>query len=274
MSDCIEARPGVGVELHVEGNGAETIVMVHGWPDTYRLWDRQVEALRARYRCVRFTLPGFDDPGARHVYSLDELSGLLRRIVEHVSPNRPVTLLLHDWGCVFGYEFCMRHPQLVARVIGVDVGDPQSLQRAAAPREKLMALSYQMALALAWKIGGPAGDRLTRSTARAVRCRTPPAQIHAWMNWPYPGFWFGARKYRTALQAFRPACPTLFIFGRRKPVMFHAPDWAQELAQREGNQVEGFDTSHWVMVEQPERFNQVVGDWLSRTADPAPAAPK
>ena len=70
------AQPEVnirGVEVHLEGAGAETIVMVHGWPDTYRLWDRQVEALKDRYRCVRFTLPGFDKKEPRNAYTLDEL---------------------------------------------------------------------------------------------------------------------------------------------------------------------------------------------------------
>jgi pimeloyl-ACP methyl ester carboxylesterase len=26
-----------------------------------------------------------------------------------------------------------------------------------------------------------------------------------------------------------------------------------------------FDTGHWVMSNQPERFNQVVGAWLARS---------
>lgn len=43
---------------------------------------------------------------------------------------------------------------------------------------------------------------------------------------------------------------------------FHAPAWAEALGRREGNQVVPFDTGHWVMTKQPERFNQVVGDWL------------
>ena len=50
------------IDVYIEGGveGSETIVMIHGWPDTYRLWDAQVEELKSRYRCVRFTLPGFD----------------------------------------------------------------------------------------------------------------------------------------------------------------------------------------------------------------------
>ena len=49
-----------GVDIHVEGEGAEAIVMVHGWPDTYRLWGAQAQFLKDRYRCIRFSLPGFE----------------------------------------------------------------------------------------------------------------------------------------------------------------------------------------------------------------------
>lgn len=107
------------METIVEGAGPKTIVMIHGWPDTHRLWDGAVAALKDRYRCVRFTLPGFDRPA---VHSLDEL---LRFIHSAVGGKR-VTLLVHDWGCFLGYQFAMRHPELVERIIGVDIGDTGS----------------------------------------------------------------------------------------------------------------------------------------------------
>jgi len=47
------------VDVHIEGQGEETIVMIHGWPDTHTIWDNQVAALSDNYRCVRFTLPGY-----------------------------------------------------------------------------------------------------------------------------------------------------------------------------------------------------------------------
>ena len=49
-----------GVDIQVEGNGTETLVMLHGWPDTLALWNDTVEALSDSYQCVRFTLPAFD----------------------------------------------------------------------------------------------------------------------------------------------------------------------------------------------------------------------
>ncbi len=50
-----------GVDIQVEGNGTETLVMLHGWPDTLALWNDTVQALSDTYQCVRFTLPASMD---------------------------------------------------------------------------------------------------------------------------------------------------------------------------------------------------------------------
>ena len=108
-----------GVEVWVEGEGAHTVVMIHGWPDTHRLWNGQVAHLLAAFpgqmRCVRFTLPGFDLSQPARPMGLQGLVDLFARIVDTVSPGEPVTLMLHDWGCVFGYEYLAQHPQRVAQ---------------------------------------------------------------------------------------------------------------------------------------------------------------
>src|SRR4051794_5943385 len=113
------------VEVIVEGEGP-AIVMIHGWPDTHRLWDAQVAALKERFCCVRFTLPGFDPSLPRRAYSLDEVVETISQVVVAACGGERITLLLHDWGCFFGYQFAMRHPQRVARVVGVDIGDAGS----------------------------------------------------------------------------------------------------------------------------------------------------
>jgi pimeloyl-ACP methyl ester carboxylesterase len=261
MSEVVSVE---GVDVHLEGEGAETILMVHGWPDTYRLWDAQVAALKGRYRCVRFTLPGFDAAKARKAYTLDQLVGFLERLIERFCPERKVILLLHDWGCVFGYEFAMRKPQLVAKIIGVDIGDPKSLRRSMMPKEAAAVFAYQFWLALAWMAGGRIGDWMTRAMARWARCPSDSAWISSCMDYPYFLMWFGGRRsYRHQLQRFTPACPMLFIYGKRKPFMFHAKAWIDELLARKANQVVKFDTGHWVMSAQPGQFNRVVVSWLS-----------
>ena len=78
------------------------------------------------------------------------------------------------------------------------------------------------------------------------------------------GCWFGGRQsYRRHRQPFMPSCPMLFIYGSDKPLMFHAKAWTDDLLRTKGNEVVELDTGHWVMSAQPERFNQVVNDWLS-----------
>lgn len=254
------------VDVHVEGYGGETIVMLHGWPDTWRLWDAQVEAFKTRYRCVRFTLPGFDATRQRRAHTLDELMAFLGQVIDAVCPERQVILMLHDWGCVFGYQFYLQNPRRVSKIVGVDIGDPSSLRKSMSGRKAFMAFAYQFWLALAWIADGWMGDWMTRAMARAAECPSDPAYMSSCMDYPYYVLWFAGRdSYRHYARPFLPACPMLFIYGSRKPVSFHAPAWADALAKQDGNRVQEFATGHWVMVEQPERFNQVVGEWLART---------
>src|SRR5690606_10630385 len=93
-----------GLEVVIEGQGP-TVVFLHGWPDTLELWDDTVAALRDAYRCVRFSLPGFDLSKPPRPQSVDGMCALVGAVVDAVSPNEPVTLVLHDWGCFFGYEY-------------------------------------------------------------------------------------------------------------------------------------------------------------------------
>ena len=85
------------------------------------------------------------------------------------------------------------------------------------------------------------------------------------MGYPYWLLWFGGRdSYKRHVRRFEPSCPMLFVYGVRKPMRFHSKAWAEALAAKAGNQVVEFDTGHWVMSDAPQRFNQVVGDWLAR----------
>jgi pimeloyl-ACP methyl ester carboxylesterase len=257
-----------GIEVRVEGAGADAVVMIHGWPDTLRLWDATVEALKPRWRCVRFTLPGFDLSLPGRAHSLAEVVQTVHRIVSECCPGERVTLLLHDWGCLYGYQFAQRHPEQVARIVGVDIGDAGSRahQATLGAKAKLMVLGYQLWLALAWRIGGALGDRMARWMAAALRCPAPAASIGAQMGYPYAVQWFGVQGGFGPLRVFDPAVPMLFIYGQRKPFMFHSPGWLDQLAARPGNRVLGLPTGHWVMLQRPSEFNAALLGWLADTA--------
>jgi len=257
-----------GVSVRVEGSGSHTILMLHGWPDTLQLWERTVAALQDKYRCVRLTLPGFDLTQPARATSLARMSALLGQVLDRVSPGQAVTLLLHDWGCAFGYEFAERYPQRVARIVAVDIGDYNSkaLQRSLSSTATLQVWTYQVWLALAWMLGHHLSQRLgggmTRWMARALRCPAPAAQIGWQMNYPYAMRWFGMKGGLQQAAPVQARCPLLYLYGQRKPFMFHSPAWLAQVAARPGSAVQGFRAGHWVMLDQPAEFHACVRGWL------------
>jgi pimeloyl-ACP methyl ester carboxylesterase len=257
-----------GVDVLVEGPDtapdADTLLMIHGWPDTLRLWDGTVAHFRARFRCVRFTLPGFDLAQPPRATSLDELVALFLAIADRVSPDRPVTLMTHDWGCVFGYEFAARHPERVARIVSVDVGDHNrsALRRALGIRAKLGVIGYQLWLSAAWFLGGPIADRMTRYMARSRGCPTDPQAIGWQMTYPYAMRWFGLRGGLRGAAPVQLCCPVFYVWSEGRKTKWHSPEWIEALHATPGCAELGMDAGHWVMLDRQAEFNAAVERWL------------
>jgi len=258
-----------GVDVYIEGEGPDTLLMIHGWPDTQRLWDSAVRGLAPFFRCVRFTLPGYDLAKPARATSLAQMTALIADIADAASPARPVHLLLHDWGCVFGYEFAAVRPERVTQIVSVDVGDYNSgaYRRSLSVKAKLLVFSYQFWLAVAWRVGGATGDGMTRWMARKARCPAAESSIGSQMNYPYAMIWFGLLGGFQSAAPVAHACPILFIYGKRKPFMFHSDEWLARLDAHPGSAVRPFSTGHWVMAQQPDAFAQCVREWLTSAAD-------
>ena len=254
-----------GIPVYVEGDGPEVLIMVHGWPDTHRIWDRQVAFFRQNYRCVTFSLPGFGEPGPVRGYTLAEVVDTLRRIADAVSPDRKVNLMIHDWGCVFGYQYALSNPERVARLIAIEIGDSGSpdFEQSLSLTAKSMVVTYQMTLAAAWYLGGFAGDAITRGVARGLQGKAESRHVHSGMNYPYAMRWMGAHGGLADLLPVEPPFPFFYVYGRKKPFMFHSASWLSRMGQRAGNAVREYNCGHWVMVDAAEGFNREVAAWLA-----------
>jgi pimeloyl-ACP methyl ester carboxylesterase len=262
-----ETRTIAGCPVFIDGNGPQTLVMIHGWPDTHRIWSNQVAFFRDRYRCVTFSLPGFNEADEGH--SLDQIIGSIAAVVDGVSPDAPVILMIHDWGCVFGYEYLRRHPQRVSRLVAIDIGDSNSraFQRQLPITAKLMVLTYQSILAASWHIGGRIGDGITRGLAKALDGKAHPEHVHAGMNYPYAMRWTRALGGLDALGEVEPSCPFFYAWGRKKPFLFHSRRWQERVAATPGNHTQEFNCGHWVMVDAAASFNPAVAAWLEAGRD-------
>ncbi|MFY8191978.1 MAG: alpha/beta fold hydrolase, partial [Limnohabitans sp.] len=179
------------------------------------------------------------------------------------------------WGCVFGYEYAATYPDRVSRMVAVDVGDHNSraLNASLTTKAKWAVFTYQIWLAIAWQIanifgsmGHALANRMTRYMAKALRCPSPLQDMHVGMNVPYAMKWMGTLEgfglACNALKILPTARPMLYIYGKRKPFMFHSDRWLEKIQSYPGSRVEGFDTGHWVMSSKPEQFNALLKDWL------------
>ena len=255
-------------EYTIEGNpDGPTLVFIHGWPDNASLWRKQVEALSGNFRCVLVTLPNF---GAEAVkaggFDFPALVEMLAITIREVQPDGKVSLVTHDWGAYIGYLLEKTHPGLFAKMTALEVGghlEPSGL------KSSLMIIAYQWSLVICWLVGGlipPLGALMSRGVARVIRVPARQrAQIRSCYNYPYFYLWQGMLlpwKRARLLGRYRPNCPVLYLFGKRKPLMFHSQKWLQIVADS-GGYAEGIaGAGHWLMETHAEAVNEKIGDWF------------
>jgi len=84
-----------------------TVVLVHGYPDTHRVWDGVVRHLADDHHVVVYDVRGAgasDAPRDRAGYDLAHLVADLVAVVDATAPDGPVHLVGHDWGSLQGWE--------------------------------------------------------------------------------------------------------------------------------------------------------------------------
>lgn len=255
-------------ERVIEGNASgPTIVFLHGWPDDAGLWHSQLPALSQQFRCVRLTLPNFgEQPVRAGGFDFPELVEMIAATIREVQPEGRVHLVTHDWGAYIGYMLEQTHPELVDRMVALDVGGHMGRPPI---KVALMIAAYQWALIKAWIVGGvipPLGDLLSRGVGRVVR--VPDSRVpHIRSRFAYSYFylWRGMVlpwKRSSILGRYRPQCPVLYLYGRRKPLMFHSEKWLR-IVEEAGGRSEGIDAGHWLMQSRADEVNERILAWLT-----------
>lgn len=283
--------PAHVVEPKWPSPGGRTLVFLHGWPDSPRLWDAQIAHLsEAGHRCVAVPLPGYppDDapnrtrgaPRPNFDTAVDDVIATVAALT--TARERPFVFVCHDWGCLVGYKLQRRRPELVAALAALDVAaDIEGLT----PKELAFIVAYQAWLTGALLIGGPIGDAMTAWFARFAGAPEPNAK--AALNWPYLAFWrekFAAARPAPARPNNRreevektprgdrgdgrvPTCPTLFLYGAEKPARFHGNRWLREVrAKGPGSDAVEMPGGHWFLVSHAKEVNERLARWLEEIA--------
>jgi pimeloyl-ACP methyl ester carboxylesterase len=262
---------GTGLEVEDRGSGAP-VMLLHGWPDSHRLWRHQVAALTvAGYRTIAPDLRGFgesDRPAEVEAYSLLNIAGDVLGVLDHLGIER-AHVVGHDWGAALAWAVAAFAPERVDHLAVLSVGHPSSFRRAGfEQREKswYMLLFQFDGVAEQWLSADdfanfrawsqhPEADAVIADLAR-------PGALTATLNW-----------YRANVPPTVLVEPPLEIPPVSAPTLgiWSSGDFALTEAQMSGSaahvtgtwryeRVEG--AGHWMQLEQPDSVSKLLLDFL------------
>jgi pimeloyl-ACP methyl ester carboxylesterase len=117
---------GVGIEYEVTGEG-RPVVLLHGFPDSGRLWRHQVPALaEAGFKVIVPDLRGYgrsDKPQEVSAYTMDMLVGDVLAVMSAASAER-AHVVGHDWGAGVAWATALFGADRVDHLVAMSVGHP------------------------------------------------------------------------------------------------------------------------------------------------------
>jgi pimeloyl-ACP methyl ester carboxylesterase len=272
-----------GVRLHyvTQGEGP-LMVMLHGFPEFWYSWRHQIPEFAHDHKVVALDQRGYNDsdkPTDLSAYRLSQLVEDVRGVILGLGYDRCI-LVGHDWGGAVAWTFAYTYPELVERLIVLNLPHPakfaaglrtpQQLLRSwyilffqlpMLPELALQAFDHQL---IGDAIRNMAVDKTAITDADLAAYRqaaAKPGALTAMINY-----------YRANI--FQPELisrdwgvlqiPTLLIWGEQdaalgKELTYGTEAYVQDLTVRYIP-----DSSHWVQQEKPELVNQYIREFLQR----------
>ncbi len=140
------------------------VVLIHGYPDTSRVWAPVMERLSRDFHVVAYDVRGAGGSSAPRdatAYDLTCLADDFHRVCEALIPGRPVHLVGHDWGGIQGWEF-VSDPRFAGRIASFTSIAGPALRGAPATGSAAGRLRTLLRMRRSWYIavlclpGGPA----------------------------------------------------------------------------------------------------------------------
>jgi epoxide hydrolase 4 len=121
-----------GVKIHYASLGSgPLVIMIHGFPDYWYSWRRQMEGLADRFQVVAIDQRGYnlsDKPAGAENYDMRLLVGDVIAVIKHLGQQKAV-VVGHDWGGMVAWQLAMNAPEAVDRLIILNLPHPRGLLR-------------------------------------------------------------------------------------------------------------------------------------------------
>ena len=272
-----------GIRMHyvTQGQGP-LIVLLHGFPEFWYSWRRQIPFLAEHgYTVIAPDLRGYNDTDKpRSGYDIPTLIRDIARLIIGVGHEKAF-IVGHDWGGVLAWAFAMRYPEMTERLIVMNAPHPAAFIREMRTFKQLRKSWYIFAFQIPWlpeymllrnnanEIGrtllGAAVQRWVfppEEIAKYQQAMSKPGAMTAALNYYRQSFRRGPRAY--AGGKVHVSVPTLLIWGEQDIALgieltYGLEKWVDNL------QIKRIpDSGHWVQQEQADKVNQYMLDFLQQ----------
>jgi epoxide hydrolase 4 len=279
--------------LHYVSRGeGKPILFLHGFPQFWFLWRRQLADLGADHAVYAPDMRGYNlscRPEEVEAYRMRHLLGDVRGFVDGLD-LAPLTLVGHDWGGIVAWAFALKYPDLLERLVIIDGPPPFTWNRdlrespkqrdavnymlefskpSPEPEEMMAANGFSLMDDLMLRIGGRGAQLSDDERAAYHEAWSQPGALRGGLNY-YRAARMGEQvaaggvpeEYASKITSRTVSVPTLVIWGENDAALLPSltrglSEWVPRLRVEI---VPG--AGHWVPYERPEVVNGLIREFV------------
>jgi pimeloyl-ACP methyl ester carboxylesterase len=262
---------------YVEAGDGPLIVLLHGFPEFWYAWRRQIQPLAAAgFRVIAPDMRGYNlssKPDGVASYEVDKMAADISGLIKERGA-RSALLVGHDYGGTVAWATAMHHPEVVDRLAILNAAHPRRLSEGLRSPHQLRRSWYFFYFQLpgipehhvradSWRflrdfLGDARPDSFTTDDMdRYVEAWSQPGAETAMINYYRASVRQSSKS--PAAQILPVSAPTLVIWGQRDRYL------GSELAEPDRKDVPQLDrverladASHWVHHDEPERVTELL----------------
>ena len=282
-----------GIRLHYVSEGQGNLIMfVHGFPEFWFAWEKQLKEFAKDYQAVAPDMRGYNlssKPSNVEEYHVKDLIEDLKALAKYLGHEKMI-MVAHDWGGAVAWSVAIRHPELLEKLIVVNAPHPAVFARELLNNpDQQTASQYMLLLRSAKAERVLSENNYTRLADVLIQFGSKWAMseekrfkyIDAWSQ---PGALTGSLNYYRASPLYPPTSnedekqisailnlpkemlavkvPTLVIWGEQDQALLTGnleglEDYVEDLTVKKIP-----DGTHWVIHEQSELVNALIRDFI------------
>jgi epoxide hydrolase 4 len=277
-----------GIRLHYAecGSGDDLVVLLHGFPEFWYSWRHQLPVIGEKFHAVAPDLRGYnlsDKPASKEAYQIEVLIEDVLALIRYFG-KREAVIVAHDWGAGLAWALALRHPEVVKKLVALQVPPTRAWQENFTLRQFLcswymfffllpripewwasandFARVKKMYRETSFRRGAFSDEDLVQYTEALKQPRALTSALNYYRANVLRSL-LGSKK-KTATGNGKVKVPTLFIYGELdvavRPSTVRGVDRFVEAPYRE---LRIPDSGHWVQNEASEEVNTAIMEFLN-----------